>query len=603
MRARRKEQSPICCFSFYNCCLSLYFLIFFALTTTLLLTRNVGQTDTLLTTEFFLTQNQTLDLGADEMLNAGDVIVVTLKINATFDSNFESIENATIVADKVNYVCNANGINNEIPIIQFPLMYTCTGVYVITQMDITSMEDVVITSELLNQNGTSISVVNGTVNVTQTTFGSVSAVQMLDGLDLQLDDILNAGDTLNVTNKVMNDGTETLLNVTLNNNVFVAQELLPMEMTSVTYIYVITQNDIDNGGMIMLENSTICGTGTTSRVEYCQVFNGAQYNLLENRALDFEIEITSLSAPQDALIGSVAMFSIQVTNVGDTPSLETSVSNTLSGVSNVVCGPMMMDNTIGVLFPQEVQSCSGAWVLTEADFTTPYGNHFNLSMTGTVNGRDAISRYSIVTSAPKTTPIDTITTLWATYEDRVNPSFEVSKQVTTTRSSFNMTFQKLSTDVTGYATTIRANTLASVYGSPYRDLVLFGHSVSLLATLSEAPTHRIILSNFIQDSKHVKGYIRIFEIVYIEIVFQTDPPDLQQTWNIEIENPSSSSYVWNPTTGVLANTAGFPQVEFLFDIGQFSQYNSITMTVSRQTRPNVGRDDITWHFGEEIMPQ
>lgn len=577
--------------------------MFLALTLSLLLTRNVGQTDTLSATEFFLTQNQTLDLGADEMLNAGDVIVVTLKINAAFDSNFESIENATIVADKVNYVCNANGINNEIPIIEFPLMYTCTGVYVITQMDITSMEDVVITSELLNQNGTSISVVNGTVNVTQTTFGSVNAVQMLDGLNLGVDDVLNVGDTLNVTTKIMNDGTETLLNVTLNNNVFVAQELVPMEMTSVTETYIITQNDIDNGGMIMLENITICGTGTTSRVEYCKMLNGAQYNLLENRALDFEIEITAFSAPQDALVGSVAMFSIQVTNVGDTASIETTVSNSLSGVSNFVCGPMMMDNTIGVLFPQEVQSCSGAWVLTETDFTTPYGNHFNLSMTGTVNGRDAIFRSSIVTSVPKTTPIDAITTLWATFEDGVNPGFEVSKQVTTTRSTFNMTFQKLSTDVTGYFSSIGANTLVSVYGSPYRDLVLFRHTVGLLQTLSEAPTHRVILSNFIQDSQHIKGYIRIFQIVYTEIVFETDPPNLQQTWNIEIENPSSSSYVWNPTTGVLANTAGFPTVEFLFDIGQFSQYNSITMTVSRQTRPGVGRDGFLWHFGEEIMPQ
>ena len=316
-------------------------------------------------------QNQTLMMGPDGMLNAGDVIHIQTSIT---NNGRQPVHNITITdTPPINTMCIPSGLGTLLP----GETATCFGVHVITQMDIDSNSFIVNSTV----NGTPVTrMVDSETDLTQTTFGELSVSQMYE-IDLGGDAFLTAGDVMTVTVKLMNSGTETLLNVTSENAPmgWEIEEMLPMNMSSFQYTYIITQQDLDDEMYLLNETATSIGLTSAQPVIGTSIVST---NLTRDFAGALRVSESFIFTEECANIGKAVMVVITVENVGIAPVPNVIVEDTLVGTA-FVCQPMGMNNEIGSMFPMDSYTCTGAYMFTMSDIMFGYNTTLTSNATAT----------------------------------------------------------------------------------------------------------------------------------------------------------------------------------------------------------------------------
>lgn len=227
-------------------------------------------------TELQVSQSHNLILGADEMLNAGDVIKINVTVANTGTTPFFNVE-LKQDAPEIMVVCMPNGMNSTIGTLMPGVSEYCIGMYMISQNDIDAGGWMWNASFLNSTYAISVN-----VNLTQTTFGQLSVSQM-QSLNLGMDNTITVGDVVTVNVKVTNIGTETVLNVSATNEPLTLGDLLPMQMVNYSYTYMLTEEDTLRGNVTVFNQAI--GVGTTST-----------RNVIANASsvLDFSVENSRL---------------------------------------------------------------------------------------------------------------------------------------------------------------------------------------------------------------------------------------------------------------------------------------------------------------------
>lgn len=194
----------------FCCCGGLSFVLIMIAAVVVPVCLNATQRHALVQPMFDAIQTQTLFLGENDMLNAGDVIhIETLIIN----SGFVLLQNLTLTDSvPINTRCEPEFVNNTITFVAAGDNVTCVGTHIVTQDDIdTAMFSVEtnITNLMLP-----IVTVTSKSNLTDPAIDAFNATQT-QTLCLGADDMLNAGDVIQIQTVILNTGTTTLENLTL----------------------------------------------------------------------------------------------------------------------------------------------------------------------------------------------------------------------------------------------------------------------------------------------------------------------------------------------------------------------------------------------------
>lgn len=324
--------------------------------------------------EMTLVENTTLMLGADDMLNAGDVIKINITVSNTgtlplFDVVLEQ------EAPEIMVVCMPYGMNATIGTLLPGVSEYCIGMYMISQDDIDAGGWMWSTTFLNGTYGITVD-----VNLTQSTFGMLTVTQM-GTLDLGMDGTVTVGDIVTVDVKVMNTGTETALNVSATNEVVPLGDMLPMNMFTYTYMYALTEEDTLRGNLTLFNEAV--GTGTTS----AQPIVGNTTTVLDFSAEDSRLLSASkewmYTGPTCVQPGEIVLFTITVENTGTLSIDSVTATDSLVGTS-LICSPMGTNNVIGTMFPGDVQTCTGSYMFVMSEVA--YGENTVLDTTFSVTG-------------------------------------------------------------------------------------------------------------------------------------------------------------------------------------------------------------------------
>ncbi|WP_449500867.1 DUF7507 domain-containing protein, partial [Aureivirga marina] len=327
-----------------------------------------------------LTTNDSLDLGADGILNAGDVITYTIEVTNTGNT---TLSNISVTDSEIDFGTNPTTAAN----LNVGETETFTGTYVLTQADIDSgsysvqssvtstlpdgttvVEDTLSDDpETVADNDETITALNQTGTIELTTN---------DSLDLGADGILNAGDVITYTIEVTNTGNTTLSNISVTDsgidfgtNPTTAANLNVGETEIFTGTYVLTQADIDSGSYSVQSSVTSTLPDGTTVVEDTlsddpeTVADNDETITALNQTGTIELTTTdSLDLGADGILnaGDVITYTIEVTNTGNT---------TLSNISVTDSGIDFGTNptTAANLNVGETEIFTGTYVLTQAD--------------------------------------------------------------------------------------------------------------------------------------------------------------------------------------------------------------------------------------------
>lgn len=569
-KKKTRKQNKWACF-FTPICMFIVGVSLFALMTFLvpyLLTRSNISTEIMEGLQ--VSQTQTLYLGSNEMLNAGDAIQIKTQL---VNTGIHPIYNVTL-SDSVpiDTICQPGGVGPEFSIILPNEIIMCFGIHTITQQDINNAEfQIETTVEGVSNMTQLVYNVNSTTNLTQTTFSSLTVSQMYE-LDLGPDEMLTAGDTLVVTGKVINTGTETLVNVSFYNETFT--ELIPAQMQFLYFNYTILQADILAERVDF--NFTASGIGLTSQ-DLIEATSFLEANLTQITLGRIRAAVLSQMwmklRPQDEcpFSGDFIIFEFIVENTGTETLSNVQVSDSLTGTTGFVCQPMGMDNSIGTMFPGDMYTCSGAYTLQMSDI--PFGENFTIAQTITATGTGVTKLLAYTDVSPSTSlELPGVYVIWAR---RVGTS-----------SFYDTSFS--SATVTG--SPLQPGDF-EISNRQWAECALTFHYLSQLSSNPRS----FVLSNFNIHPRHVRGRLRIGGIVNRNpLTFTTDPPNLFNSWILE--PVISTNMQWNPSTGVISipNTGNSNYGDLY--LGDLRQYTSITVSAS------IGESGDTYLYalGEEI---
>ena len=482
-----------------------------------------------------VTQTQELMLGGDDMLNAGDVIhIVTVVKN----SGSGHIANVTIGDDKpIGTICTPGGVDNVIGTLQVGEMATCFGIHIVTQMDIDLMTFSV-NSTVTGHDEQAIplsSEVGSISNLTQTTFGALSVTQMAM-VNKGPDDFLSEGETVDVTVKLQNIGTETLLNLTSTSfNGTITHELLPLEIINFTYIIILTQEMIDDDVLVL--NETGIGIGTTSAmiVDDTSILLVNVTQPVEGR---LRTTTTFMKTTTCAQVGDIMMIDVLVENYGTGPVNNVAVANTLIGTS-LICTPMGIDNTIGTLLPGQQETCSGGYMLTSMDVTFGIDSLF-ISNTSAVG---------------MNVPTVMDSNLEFTYD-----------------AVYILYFQKITSPVpasNGFSTVDYTISPGYIIGTNTPFAAAGCRTSVEQQSVKNMAGRSITYSNIMLTPRHISAGYWIENVNSGSIQVYTDPPNMFSTWDITIVGAGT----WNPATGIGTRTG--INVFWYFTVYNLPSINSI----------------------------
>jgi hypothetical protein len=328
--------------------------------------------------------SETLNLGMNQMLNAGDSVSYVITFQNTGNTPVD-LTNATFSGSVPFPLCES--ILNTTLVIPVGGNITCGGSQIIQQSDIDA--------EMLTVNVTLT-----TTEIVETAFVVTNLTQMTSSAlyvfgvgipDFGPNMLLDPGDIVRFETKVMNTGTETLLNIDVNQGEHTIPQLLPMEMILLETNYTLTAMDVSASEVT--RDIVVNATGLTSQEWFLTTFN-VTVNLTE--AIEARLEISDrvywggqdfvnprfgiaaslflqfVEEPWCPSTLSMWVHDINITNTGtdivtgvtveqwrkdalSQPGL--SLGNNELKVWTMDCSPMFMTNEIGTMLPGETQMC------------------------------------------------------------------------------------------------------------------------------------------------------------------------------------------------------------------------------------------------------
>ncbi|WP_196893193.1 DUF7507 domain-containing protein, partial [Aureivirga marina] len=314
-----------------------------------------------------LTTNDSLDLGADGILNAGDVITYTIEVTNTGNTTLSNISVTDSGIDFGGNPTTASSLN-------VGATETFTGTYVLTQADIdsgsysvqssvTSMlpDGTTVVEDTLSDDPETAVDNDETITLLHQIPG-IEATKIVNDIDDNGDGILNAGDVITYNITIKNTGNVTLTNVTpidiienfngdtstLSINFVLANQLSPegtLKVDEVAFYnvsYVITQADVDAGG---IRNSVTVTADSPTGEEISDVSD-------DNDDTDgnTEDDKTETVIPDTSTTGSPSLDVVKTATVQDNGDGELGVGDvvtytiTIENIGNVTLSNMVLED-------------------------------------------------------------------------------------------------------------------------------------------------------------------------------------------------------------------------------------------------------------------
>lgn len=517
----------------------LFLLCYIALTITLPLTTKANGINVV--PNLNITQTQTINYGTNDMLNAGDIIEIRTTI-ANMGS--QDVFNMTVLNNlDLNTICLPNGMNNMIEIIQSGDSVECYAFHVITQMDIDDAEFVV---EFTATNDDDfVFSFESFSNLTQTTFGALDVSQSYE-YEIGPDFLLSPGDLMTVTVKIINVGTETILNLTSSNygNGVLVESFEPMQMINFTYVYTITQSDVDNLQAPLNEIASGIGITTANAVsETNQIFASLTEFIGELRFT----EMLSYG-PECANVGGIVTITLTAENIGTGALTDVFVADTLAGTS-FVCGPMGVDNNIGDILPQASYTCTGAYMLTSQEVMFGFNTTLNSTATGT----------ALISAGTATTTVVVNTVKVLKGQDQRYLNWNTAQPYVVGYSSLNVVINaRFESIVSG-----RATSCAIGVGSIQNRRRWLGGSWTN------------VFSNIQVDPLTLRWDITFYGLragARLDLI--TNPPQAYQDWDVVVSNS-----VWDPAIGRVTSTVSSHSSTFTLTRSQMESLISLNVVI------------------------
>lgn len=551
-RGRQKRNAWIHCMVFFG-------IVFFAsalLVTILLVTRTTGREGPI----FTATQTQRVLFGSDDMLNAGDVIEIrTLISNNDASTPFNNITLMDLI--DTGTICAPLGMTNSIPLLALQSTIECFSIYVITQNDIDQGFFAQSTiASFVFPNGIMFNItVESTSDLRQTTFGKLTVDQMYT-FDVAQPGFLDVDDLLRVTVKIMNMGTETLLNLTSSSFDGVLQaELLPMESVNFTYTLNLTLVDFNLTFVLLNETASSIGRTSARPVEDNSLL------IVNSTRVPYIAFSTSTSLRKTttcAQLGNVALVEVLLENTGTSEATNVVVTSSLVG-TNLICGPMGTSNMVEILLPGQIISCNGGYMLTGFDVRYGYDTYLSTSTTAAASNVQQVFMEPIVN---------------LTYTGVSILSFNYPYMaVNATNGLSFLDFDRFPAATTAFVTETPRTYGALACSGPLYEIWHRGFNQNAAATFK----------NFrINATKHI--YAKLIQRSFDGPSgrFTTNPPNLFGNWTLKTyasfqpDGVDTNAVSWNPATGVFTKVGGvFPYVHVTID--NLLSIESITLSINR----------------------
>lgn len=542
----------------------IYFLIFFGITyftialtvTVSLVTQSTSREAPILTA----TQYQRILFGSDDMLNAGDVIEIRTLISN--NDTLTPLNNINLV-DLIDTgtICAPLGMTNSISMLPPQSTIECFDIHVIDQKDIdqgfftqsTNVSFVLPNGTMINTN------VESTSDLRQITFGQLTVDQMYT-FDVAQVGFLDVDDLLRVTVKIMNVGTETLLNLTSSSfDGVLLSELLPMESVNFTYTLNLTLVDFNLTFVVLNETATSIGRTSARPVEdnSLLIVNSTRVPYI---ALSTSTSLRNTTAC--AQLGNVVLVEVLLENMGTSEATNVVVTSSLVGV-NLICGPMGTNNMVDILLPGQIISCNGGHMLTGLDVRNGYDTFLNTTTTAAASNVQQVFMEPIVN---------------LTYTGVSVLSFNYPYMaVNATNGISFLDFDRFPAATTAFVTETPRTYGALACSGPLYEIWHRGFNQNAAATFK----------NFrINATKHI--YAKLIQRSFDGRSgrFTTNPPNLFGNWTLKTyasfqpDGVDTNAVSWNPATGVFTKVGGvFPYVHVTID--NLLSIESITLSINR----------------------
>jgi large repetitive protein len=250
---------------------------------------------------------------------------------------------------------------------------SCTGTYVTTQADVDAGK----VDNIANASG-----MFGTIPIpADPTSESVPAAQTKGIQITKSSDATSTtrlGDTITFSYLVANTGNTTITSLIVTDPQpglsavsCPVNTLAPAATTTCTAKYVVTQMDVDAGQIVntgTAKGSTPAGPVTANDTLTTPLTQSPHLTLTKAGVLD----ITVVAPPDRADVGDVINYTLTATNDGNTTLTNVTISDPLLGT--LTCTPAQP----ATLAPTKTLTCSGAYVLTQADINS--GNVHNVAV-------------------------------------------------------------------------------------------------------------------------------------------------------------------------------------------------------------------------------
>lgn len=321
---------------------------------------NEGSVSVELTSVPSISLEKSADVSVLEGAYAGDEITYTFVITNTGNT---TISNLTLVdellgGDIAEYL--------DTTVIAPGVTATASVVYVLTQEDIDA-ESVTnnATASGTDPHGTEVTGEDGyTVEI----IGEPSILLTKEASTSVETADLAVGDEITYVFTIVNDGNQTLTNVTLADDMFGGEieldvtTLLPNEEVSVEIVYEITQDDLNNGNVY----NTATASGIAPNGDELTSDAEVTVYLPQNPAISVT-KTADVDTIEEAEAGNIIMYTVEVVNTGDVSLQNISVVDELYGI--------VMDTTPLsdlILLPGESVTLEAEYSLVQKDIEAEY---------------------------------------------------------------------------------------------------------------------------------------------------------------------------------------------------------------------------------------
>jgi len=243
------------------------------------------------------------------------------------------------------------------------------------------------------------------------------------------------------------------------------------------------------------------------------------------------------------------------------------------------------------------------WVdnVLQLDITPPMGTTFPEGRLGLYNFSQTSQYGNFSGGSIPIIGYENETTFWANFQPIIPISANVPSQIPLGGgSTAELVTNQIINQVDSHGTLGVSQT-----GLNYSNLTTFTQS-----GINTSTDITIVYSNFNLSTSHNRGFLLIGAISQpsLPVIITSDPPGIRQTWpalgsfpiTIFSGTPNITPIFWNPLTGEITSPAaasGSPHSQaIVLDLGDLSQYNSITITIPDQP----AGDGIIHGIGEEF---